>query len=67
MRLKFRTPQDLAELSQTEKFSLNVPKTHLNQLKRIAKTKNLPVSDLVNEAIRAYCEFLGDSKKDSGS
>lgn len=64
MKPKFRTPDEVAQYAKTEKFNLNVPKVYLDQLKLVADQKKISVSALVNEAIRGYCEFLDESKKE---
>lgn len=65
MRPKFKTPQEVADLLQTEKISLNTPRKHTKILRSEAKAKKIAFSDLANEAIGAYAEFIEESKRES--
>lgn len=67
MRPKFRSPEEVASSQQTERFSILIPKSHLNQLRLEARAKKIPVGALINEAIRAYCEYLATVKGESKS
>jgi phosphoribosylformylglycinamidine (FGAM) synthase-like enzyme len=63
MRPKFRTPDEIARSEQKERMSVLVSKEYYDCIKKIATQKKITVSAIVNAAIRAYCEFIEESKK----
>lgn len=64
MRPKFRTPDEIAGQEQKESFSVLIPKTFMKILRKEAKSRDISVGSLINEAVRAYVEFLDGDKKD---
>lgn len=64
MRPKFRTPDQVAEQEQTERFSVLIPKVYIQILRKEAASREISVGSLINEAVRAYVEFLDEDNKD---
>lgn len=63
MASKARTPEEIAKRRGLKKtYSYSLTKSHADKLAELADRNKLPVSELVDEAIRYYLEAVGEPK-----
>ena len=61
MARKPRTPSDIAKTKPEKKtYSFHLVKEPVEKLKAHADAVNVPVSELIDEAIKSYLEAIGD-------
>lgn len=63
MQRKPVTPRELAERKQLKaNYSFSLVKTQVENLRKLAENENLPLSELVDEAISYYLEAIKSDK-----